>query len=288
MLKSEFAPAKINLTLEILGRRPDGYHELRSLVAFAQDVGDVVAFTAGNSSAVETTGPFAGDIGGSNLVDKAIAAFAEKMPGATPNRLSLVKNLPVASGIGGGSADAAAALRLLASIYPEVSERDLSRVARALGADVPVCVRSRPVVMTGVGEALDEIALPHDLYAVLVNPLVDVPANKTSQVFAALGAATLANPPSKEPVPRFLDVDDVIAYAKTRGNDLQAPARTLFPIIDSVLSELRKIEGGLLAQLSGAGPTCFLLFASRREAEAGASALQRRHRDWWVSPTRIG
>lgn len=288
MLKSEFAPAKINLTLEILGRRPDGYHELRSLVAFAQDVGDVVELAPGNSPAVETTGPFAGDIDGSNLVDKAIAAFAEKMPGATPNRLSLVKNLPVASGIAGGSADAAAALRLLSSAYPQISERDLSSIARALGADVPVCVRARPVMMTGVGETLEEVALPRDLYAVLVNPLVDVPANKTSQVFAALGAATLVNPPSKELIPHFLSVDDVVAYATGRGNDLQKPALGLLPVIDTVLAELQQLENSLLSQLSGAGPTCFSLFATKQEAEAGASALRQRQPHWWIRPTRLG
>jgi 4-diphosphocytidyl-2-C-methyl-D-erythritol kinase len=288
MPKSEFAPAKINLTLEILGRRPDGYHELRSLVAFAQDVGDVVALAPGNSSGVEATGPFAGDISGSNLVEKAIAAFTAKARSTAPNRLSLVKNLPVASGIGGGSADAAAALRLLSSVYPEVSERDLSTMARALGADVPVCVRARAVIMTGVGETLEEIALPHDLYAVLANPLVSVPANKTSQVFATLGAAALTGAPSNEPTPCFSSVPDVVAYAKARGNDLESPARALLPIIGTVLSELQQLEGNLLAQLSGAGPTCFALFKSKREAEAGASALRQRQPTWWVRPTRLG
>lgn len=289
MLKSEFAPAKINLTLEILGRRrEDGYHELRSLVAFAQDVGDVVALAPGNSSGVETTGPFAGDIAGSNLVDKAIAAFAAKVPGMAPTRLSLVKNLPVASGIGGGSADAAAALRLLASIYPDVPEHDLSIVARALGADVPVCVRARPVMMTGTGETLDDVALPRDLYAVLVNPLVNVPANKTSQVFAALGAATLSHPPSKEPAPRFSSVPDVVAYAMSRGNDLEAPALSLLPVIGAVFAELRQLEGNLLTQLSGAGPTCFALFKNRSEAEAGERMLQQRQPGWWVRQTRLG
>jgi len=288
MSQSEFAPAKINLTLQILGRRADGYHELRSLVAFAQDVGDRITLTSGSSSGAETTGPFAGDISGSNLVDKAIAAFAAKVPRMVPTRLVLEKNLPVASGIGGGSADAAAALRLLSAVYPELSERELYTTARALGADVPVCVRARPVVMTGIGETLEEIALPHDLYAVLVNPLVDVPANKTSQVFAALGAAMLAEPPSKEPVPRFSGIDGVVTYATARGNDLQKPAQRLLPVIDAVLAELRRTEGVLLAQLSGAGPTCFALFATRREAEAGASALQQRQPGWWIRPTRLG
>jgi 4-diphosphocytidyl-2-C-methyl-D-erythritol kinase len=288
MLKSEFAPANINLTLEILGRRPDGYHELRSLVAFAQDVGDIVELASTFSSSVEITGPFAGDISGSNLVEKAIAAFAAKASGAASVQLSLLKNLPVASGIGGGSADAAAALRLLSSVYPEVSEPDLLTMTRALGADVPVCVRARPAIMTGVGETLDEVALPHDLYAVLVNPLVGVPANKTSQVFASLGAATLAGTPSKERTPSFSSIDDVIAYAKARGNHLEAPALRLLPIIGTVLAELRRLENSLFAQLSGAGPTCFALFKTRSAAETGASALRQRQPRWWIRPTRLG
>jgi 4-diphosphocytidyl-2-C-methyl-D-erythritol kinase len=287
MSKSEFAPAKINLTLEILGRRPDGYHELRSLVVFAQDVGDVVKLTGGDVAEVETSGPFASDIAGSNLVDRAIAAFAAKMPSLTGS-LALVKNLPVASGIGGGSADAAAALRLLSHAYPALPEGDLAALARSLGADVPVCVRARPVVMTGVGEVLDEVALPEDLYAVLVNPRVDVPGNKTAQVFAALGAAALTNVPAKELPPSFSSFADVIAYASARGNDLETPARTLLPVIDIVLAELRQLAGVRLAQLSGAGPTCFALFETKREAEIGATTLQQRQPGWWIKPTRLG
>lgn len=288
MPQSEFAPAKINLTLEILGRRADGYHELRSLVAFAHDAGDVVTLSPGSSSGVETTGSFAGDISGSNLVDKAISAFAAKAPGMTLPRLMLEKNLPVASGIGGGSADAAATLRLLSKVYPGLSYRDLHTIARALGADVPVCIRAQPVIMTGIGETLEEVALPRDLHAVLVNPLIAVPANKTAQVFAALGAAPLTALPEAEPAPRLSNVRDVIAYAKARGNDLQAPAQKLFPEIETVLAELRRTEGALLAQLSGAGPTCFALFATKQEAEAGASALQQRQPNWWIRPTRLG
>lgn len=288
MPRSEFAPAKINLTLEILGRRSDGYHELRSLVAFAQDVGDVVALASGTSSGVESTGPFAGDIAGSNLVDKAIAAFGDSARGLAPPRLYLEKNLPVASGIGGGSADAAAALRLLSAAYPQASGNDISTIARTLGADVPVCVRARPVVMTGIGETLEEVALPRDLYALLVNPLAEMPANKTSQVFAALGAATLTAPPASEPLPRFSDADDVVAYATARGNDLQKPALTLFPVIETVLAELRRLDNSLLAQLSGAGPTCFALFKTKSEAEVAELALGQRQPGWWIRPTRLG
>ena len=142
--------------------------------------------------------------------------------------------------------------------------------------------------MTGVGETLEEIALPQELYAVLVNPLIAVPANKTAQVFAALGAATLTAPPEAEPAPHLSDVRDVVAYAKARGNDLQAPALKLFPEIETVLAELHRTEGPLLTQLSGAGPTCFALFATKQKAEAGASVLQQRQPNWWIRPTRLG
>jgi 4-diphosphocytidyl-2-C-methyl-D-erythritol kinase len=288
MPKSEFAPAKINLTLEILGRRLDGYHELRSLVVFAQDVGDVLTLTPEAHAGAETTGPFADAIVGSNLVDKAVSAFTANSENARLSRILLQKNLPVASGIGGGSADAAAALRLLSSAHPEVSDVDLWRMARELGADVSACLKRQCVVMTGIGEKLVETALPTDLYAVLVNPLVGVPSNKTSQVFAKLGAAKLTNVAREEEPPRFSSVDDVIGYAEARENDLERPARGLLPVIDAVLSELRRLDGNRLSRLSGAGPTCFGLFESASMAQAAASTLQGRQPDWWIRSTRLG
>lgn len=288
MPHSEFAPAKINLTLEILGRRRDGYHELRSLVAFAQDVGDEVSWRAGDAGSVETAGPFANGIVGSNLVDKAVAAFSAVAPDVPHATVSLLKKLPVASGIGGGSADAAATLRLLSAASTRCPDVDLETLARSLGADVPVCVRSRPVVMTGVGETLEDVELPGDLHAVLVNPLVSVPADKTAQVFRTLNAPALAEPPAREPLPRFASVADVVAYAGARGNDLQAPACTLIPAIATVLEELGQTGGCRLAQLSGAGPTCFALFESEQHARAAASALQARQPGWWIQPTRLG
>jgi 4-diphosphocytidyl-2-C-methyl-D-erythritol kinase len=288
MQQSEFAPAKINLTLEVLGRRPDGYHELRSLVAFAQDVGDLLTLKPATRVGVETTGPFGDAIVGRNLIDKAVAAFTAEAANATLLTISLQKNLPVASGIGGGSTDAAAVLRLLSSAHPEVSDVDLWRIARVLGADVPVCLGRQCVVMTGIGERLAETALPSGLSAVLVNPLVGVPSNKTAEVFARLRAGALTGVPREEEAPRFSSADDVISYAEARGNDLEPPARSLFPVIDMVLAELRQLDGNRLAQLSGAGPTCFALFETERQAKGAASTLQQRQPDWWIRPTRLG
>ena len=287
MLNSEFAPAKLNLTLEVLGQRPDGFHEIRSLVAFARGVGDRLTLGPGSFSATETTGPFAAGIAGGNLIDKAFAAVSAAVPGLALERLTLEKNLPVASGIGGGSADAAAALRLMQRALPVAAGLDYTAIGRALGADVPVCLKSRAALMTGVGEHIENVALPDGLFAVLANPLVSVPQNKTARVFSLLAAPSVTSDSYSESSPDFSNVGDVIAYAAARGNALEAPARTLFPIINTLLSELDQLAGSRLAQLSGAGPTCFALFETERAAGNAAAALESRHPDWWIRPTRL-
>ncbi|MBA2125803.1 4-(cytidine 5'-diphospho)-2-C-methyl-D-erythritol kinase [Hyphomicrobium methylovorum] len=288
MTKTEFAPAKINLTLEILGRRADGYHELRSLVAFAETARDVLHLSHGDTGETVVTGPFASGLTGANLIDKAVAAFfaADASP-AGKIKLKLEKNLPVASGIGGGSADAAAALRLLAETFSTSANRDLTALAATLGADVPVCVRSRAAIMTGVGEQIAPMDLPETLHAVLANPLSDVPSNKTAAVFQSLAASALQAPPAPQQVPRLTSFDDIANYAAERGNHLEAPAQKIIPEIARVLRELRSLDGVKLAQLSGAGPTCFALFESASAAEAAAADLARRQPSWWIKPTRL-
>jgi len=287
MLNSEFAAAKINLTLEVLGRRRDGYHEIRSLVAFAQDVGDRIAFGSGRFTSTAATGPFADEIAGANLVDKAVAAIAAAAQGVEPKQLILEKNLPVASGIGGGSADAAAALRLMHRTYPETAGVDLTAIAHTLGADVPVCLKSRAALMTGIGEHLEDVEFRGDLFAVLANPLASVPKNTTAQVFALLAAPPLADIRPEEEPPVFSGVSDVISYAAARGNALEAPARKLFPIVAVLLAELGGLPNCRLAQLSGAGPTCFALFETQGAAASGAAELQSRNPNWWIRSTRL-
>jgi 4-diphosphocytidyl-2-C-methyl-D-erythritol kinase len=287
MLSTEFAPAKINLTLEVLGRRSDGYHELRSLVAFAEDAGDRLTLGPEPFTKTGLTGPFAAGITGSNLVDKAVAAVSAAALDLLPRQLTLEKNLPVASGIGGGSSDAAAALRLLARNYPRARDLDLPAIAHALGADVPVCLRNRAAVMTGIGERLEEVVLPDDLFAVLTNPLINVPENKTAQVFRLLGAPTVAGALSEEEPPVFSTARDVIAYAAARGNGLAAPSRQLFAIVDTVFAALTALPESRLVQLSGAGPTCFALFETRQAATGAAAELARRRPDWWIKATRL-
>lgn len=287
MSNLEFAPAKINLTLEVLGRRADGYHELRSLVAFASDAGDRLTLHAGTGSRTEVEGPFANDVGDGNLVDATISAVSRLLPNSDPVRFTLEKNLPVASGIGGGSADAAAALRLLSAANPEIASLDLPAIARSLGADVPVCLRSRTAMMTGVGEMTDEIELPGELFAVLANPLIAVPARKTAEVFRLLGAPALPDDPVRESLPVFASVGDVIRYAALRGNTLETPARKLFPEINAVITDLAKLPRSRVAQLSGAGPTCFALFETDHAANTGARILKSRHPDWWIAKSRL-
>ncbi len=283
----EFASAKINLTLEILGRRSDGYHELRSLVAFAADTGDRLTMTSDAPALTKVEGPFANALGHANLVDATVETLTRILPNAILGGLTLEKNLPVASGIGGGSADAAAALRLLSAAHPEIAGLDLPVIARTLGADVPICLHSRSAIMTGIGETIHDIDLPGEIFAILANPLIDVPANKTAEVFRLLAAPPLPADAKAEKPPLLSSFGEVIRYAATRGNALEAPARQLFPQIGVMLSELAKLPRCRLAQLSGAGPTCFALFDTQQAATNGVRVLKAIQPGWWVAATRL-
>jgi 4-diphosphocytidyl-2-C-methyl-D-erythritol kinase len=283
------ALAKINMTLRVLGRRPDGYHELESLVAFA-DVGDTLRLQTGAPLALEIDGPYAEACGASadNLVLKAVAALSARVEGLRLGRFVLTKELPVASGIGGGSADAAAALRLLVhgnrQIFSRVDFTD-SRVQEAalgVGADVPVCLSSRARIMRGVGEELsDPLDLPH-LPALLVNPGVPL---STRDVFAGF-AAEQAVKTSLADVPR--ERATLLEWLGTHGNDLTPSAIACVPVIADVLSALSALPGAQFVRMSGSGPTCFALFASAGEATAAAQRLKTERKDWWVYPTTLG
>lgn len=283
----EFAPAKINLTLEVHCRRSDGFHDLQSLVAFASDVGDRLTLSPGTEAQTKVEGPFANGIAGLNLVDKALAAIKRLAPDCGLGTLILEKNLPVASGIGGGSADAAAALRLLSAEYPAVAKLDLEAIARTLGADVPVCLRSKSAIMTGIGEEIRDVDLPGEFFAILANPLDEVPANKTAEVFRLLGAPPLPAGATTEKPPVLSSFGELIRYAATRGNALEGPARQIFPQVGMMLSELAKLPRCRLAQLSGAGPTCFALFDTQQAAAYGARILKSTRPQWWITTTRL-
>jgi 4-diphosphocytidyl-2-C-methyl-D-erythritol kinase len=285
--RAEKAPAKVNLTLHVLGRRADGYHEIESLVAFA-GVGDALSFTPGRALALTVGGPTAAAAGDTadNLVLKAARALAEQVEGLQLGRFALSKRLPVAAGLGGGSADAAAALRMLArSSRLAPDDPRLLQAARATGADVPVCLDPRPRLMRGIGDILSEpLDLPK-LAAVLVNPGVAVP---TREVFAALklpAGSVAASPPGRATSLGATSLADAIANGR---NDLELPAIELQPVIADVLAVLRKLPGCRLSRMSGSGATCFGLFDSTAAATAAARTLRIGYPAWWVRPTVLG
>jgi 4-diphosphocytidyl-2-C-methyl-D-erythritol kinase len=279
--------AKVNLTLRVAGRRVDGYHDLESVVAFA-DCADRLSLLPGPELHLTTTGPLANACGeaADNLVLKAARLLGERVRGLKIGAFTLDKVLPVAAGIGGGSADAAAALRLLARTNGlAIDDPRLSEVARLTGADVPVCVVSRACVMTGVGESLMPLALPK-LACVLVNPRVAV---ATKDVFAALGLR------SGELLVGATDIIQAVAWPEdgagsdewieafaSGANDLQEPARRIQPVIGEVLSVLGEAGGARLVRMSGSGATCFAIFDDAAAAQAAAGKIQLAHPQWWV------
>ncbi len=276
------APAKVNLTLHILGRREDGYHTLDSLVAFA-GVGDRLDFAPGGPLALDVRGPTAEAAGpeGDNLVLKAARALAARVPGLTLGRFTLVKQLPVAAGLGGGSSDAAAALRALAAangLAPDDSR--LAEAARATGADVPVCLSPSARRMGGIGEVLSPPLELKPLPAVLVNPRA---ASPTPAVFAGLGLAR-GQSSGRAAFAEPLDGDVIAALAKGR-NDMQAAAERLTPEIGETLAALREAGGARLVRMSGSGATCFALYPDRHAAARAAARLKRMRPEWWVRAT---
>ncbi len=280
------APAKVNLTLHVLGRRADGWHELDSVVAFAGCC-DWLSFEPGAPPSLVVdgpTGPAAGPLD-DNLVLRAARALAERAPGLRTGRFHLRKTLPVAAGLGGGSADAAAALRALAHENGLAAADDrVWAAARAVGADVPACLCPRARIMAGLGERLGPPLDPPPLFAVLANPGIPV---ATPEVFAKLGLERGASTGS-DPSPRIgagVDRPGFIAALRSGRNDLQASAIQIAPGVADVLDALSRAEGARLARMSGSGATCFALYDDRRLAARAASALQRAHPAWWVRAT---
>lgn len=281
---SELARAKINLTLRVLGKRPDGFHELDSIVAFA-DIGDTVMMAPGKPRQVDAFGPFASDIVGDNLVTRAIELSLAAEPALDIGHIAIEKLLPVAAGIGGGSADAAAALRLIRSANPKLASAiDWARLAAELGSDVPVCLANQACRIQGRGERLTPVTTLSPFAAVLVNPRVPVPSDKTRRVFATLVAA----PQATRATPSLPSgTDDWLAFITASGNDLETSASTVVPAISEVLAELRAHPETRLARLSGAGPTCFALTSTRTDAGHLAAAIASEHPEWWVRATTI-
>lgn len=273
MLLAEPAPAKVNLFLHVTGRRADGYHLLDSLAVFA-DAADELRAAPADTLSLTIEGPFAAALAvePDNLVLRAARALAEAAGMPSRAQLVLTKNLPVASGIGGGSADAAAALRVLGRLWGVTA--DLSSLAARLGADVPVCLASRPARMGGVGEVLTRAPALPPYGMVLLNPGTPV---ATAEVFRA---RTGAFSPQADLPPSWTDAASMAADLASLRNDLESPAIGVCPPIGAALAVLRAIPGCLLARMSGSGATCFGLFATEDQAKRVASSLGRP--GWWA------
>jgi 4-diphosphocytidyl-2-C-methyl-D-erythritol kinase len=292
----ESAPAKVNLTLRVVGRRADGYHDIESLVTFA-DIADRLALTPGDALTLTVDGPSAAQSGAQadNLVLKAARALGARVPDLRTGAFRLEKNLPVAAGLGGGSADAAAALRLLAranKLMPD--DPRLHDAARATGADVPVCLDSRPRLMRGIGDLLSApLPLPQ-LHALLVNPGVTLPtklvfAGWRSSATAASASASAADSAANFAILAKMDNEQQLFGWLTREtNDLEQPAIALAPVIVEVLATLRAAAGCRLARMSGSGATCLALFSSAVETAAAAKHLRAQFPHWWISETMLG
>ena len=274
--RTEFAPAKVNLALHVTGRRADGYHLLDSLVVFA-GVGDRISAKPGDGLALGLTGPQAAAL---TVADDNLVLRAARAMGVDGWHLELDKHLPVASGIGGGSADAAATLRLLARLTGH-SLPPPPEVLR-LGADVPVCLVGRPVRMTGIGEGLHPLshALP-PVWMVLVNPGQAV---STPDVFRALDRRDNA---PMQAMPRLRDAAELAAWVAMQRNDMEPAATRLLPLIADVRRALSAQPACLLSRMSGSGATCFSLFADPLSANAAARAISATQPGWWVADAPV-
>ncbi len=276
MRVSERAHAKLNLALHIMGRRPDGYHQLDSIVAFA-DVADVLTVSPAAAVSLEISGPFAGELRGDGT-NSVVAAWHlldefSRRQGTTiaPVEFKLEKNLPVAAGLGGGSADAAAALRALVKLFDlAIPAPALEEMALQLGADVPVCLAQATSRMGGIGEILEPVSIGLPSAAVLVNPRIPAP---TAKVFDALGLAR-----GQSLGTAIADLGDFTAWR----NDLTLPAIAIVPEISAVLASLESQPEILCARMSGSGATCFGLTENLEQAQATAKRIAEAHPGWWV------
>jgi 4-diphosphocytidyl-2-C-methyl-D-erythritol kinase len=270
-----FAPAKVNLTLHVTGQRDDGYHLLDSLVVFT-DFGDRLMIEEASDLSLTVTGPHAKSL--ADDADNLILRAARMLSGTKGARITLEKNLPVASGVGGGSSDAAAALRALSAFWSE----PLPDVPGVLGADVPVCLRGFPTRMTGIGETLSDVPMLPPCWLVLVNPGVQVP---TPAVFAALKDKQNRAMPAD--LPDFGSTHDFAAWLNWMRNDLETPAMQVQPVVATVLAALKTQKGCLIARMSGSGATCWGMFDDPDMAQRAADTIAEQRPSWWCQATEI-
>ena len=286
---TEPAKAKVNLTLHVGRIIADvadpyfGYHPLDSLVVFA-DISDIITAEAADENSFSIIGPFAEGLsdGSENLILKTMKAVSAHA--AVPAlKITLTKNLPVAAGLGGGSANAAAMLRILSGLV-DLPQKVWGNIALSLGADVPVCLLSKTAHMTGIGEGVFPVTGLSAMPAVLVNPRVPTP---TGAVFKAFDEITGANAARETPRPQ-LTQGDMLARTLDGRNDLEPSAIAAVPIINDILRELSMQSGAQIARMSGSGASCFSLFERGAQAAAAAQAIAKAHPDWWVIATKFG
>ncbi len=281
---SRLARAKINLDLLITGRREDGYHLLDSLVVFA-DYGDEIVVLASDKISLGIIGPFATELIGfkDNIILKAACVLRKKFNLTKGAQITLVKNLPVSSGIGGGSADAAAAIHALIELWQiSVTETDLDEILLSLGADVPVCMASQTMHMTGMGEKLDPITINFPLFLCLVNPGIAV---STSDIFKGRTKRGFSSPRKLPPI--IEDQWQLQEILNAAGNDLEGDACAINPVIDKVIAQIKTSDNCLFAGMSGSGATCFGIYSSEEAARRVAGTINSTSPAWWVKPVRL-
>jgi 4-diphosphocytidyl-2-C-methyl-D-erythritol kinase len=284
MALTAFAPAKVNLYLHVIGRQPNGYHLLDSLIAFA-DIGDRITADPAPTLSLQISGPGAAglaDLGEDNLVLQAARLLADLSGTARGATLYLEKNLPIAAGIGGGSSDAAAVLRLLAALWQlSIGEEALRALGVRLGADLPACLYGRAAWLGGVGERIEPVPDLPEAGILLANPRKQL---STATVFAAR-RGPFGDVGRFAPIPR--SAIGLVQALMLRRNDLTDAAIGLVPEIGAVLTRLSRLPGAMIARMSGSGATCFALFSDRGAAEEARIALSAAEPDWWCSAGRL-
>lgn len=285
----QHAPAKINLFLHVTGKRDDGYHLLESLVCFTE-AGDVLSGELRDDGKITLaiTGPMAGPLSQApaedNLVIRAARLLQQEAQTTLGADLILDKRLPVASGIGGGSADAAATLRLLVDMWKlDLGTESLSRIALSLGADVPVCLNGKMTLMSGIGEKLNDLPELPSLPMVLINPGKPV---STPAIFKAREEDGFSDENLWDITAHYQSGAALAADLQECGNDLTLAATSILPEICDVLNALAREEGCLLARMSGSGATCFAIYDTTDQAEQAANTIASAHDDWWITPTQ--
>jgi len=278
------APAKLNFFLHITGRRPDGYHLIESLAGFAQ-FGDIIEISVAQTLSLSVEGPFAEALtgnGANNLIVRAAHSLNKHTGGQRGAHIRLHKNIPIGAGLGGGSSDAAVALKGLAQFWQlAIKENDLHTLAVSLGSDVLVCLMQKPSWISGIGEQVYAVDMVVGGWVVLVNPGVPL---LTADVYRQFSGDFS---PVSEPPQSIKSFDALVKFMQSRHNALEAPAMTLQPIISEILAVLRATTGCAVARMSGSGATCFALYDNEQQARGAAQHMERTRPVWWVQVTKL-